>query len=572
MNVEMKGGRVPSHDELFRRTFRDSPIGMVILDEVGNYVEVNAAFAHMLGYAVDEFRGRHFAEYTHPDDLPRDVEMLGKLGTGEVPYFQVQKRYAHRSGDTVWARVTVSVVNVEGNGAERHLVAQVEDITEIRHTRELLEWRALYDHLTGLANRTLLLDRLEHALSSHDGRAATVACIFLDVDHFKLVNDSLGHEAGDHLLVKIAQRIQDAVRSGDTVARFGGDEFVIVLENVMSQAVAEGLLAVITAAVQAPVMIEGHEVVPTVSAGLALAGADTTAEGLVRDADLAMYAAKQAGRARVEIFDESMRHMALTKLSIEAELRTAIRGGELVVHYQPVVELESRRVVGFEALVRWQHPQRGLLLPDQFIPICEEANLVVPLGSIVLHDACGFIARHPEFTGKIFVNVSTKQIGAADLNRVVKAALAATGIDASRLGLEITESGVLMASAAAFADITALADMGVDLVLDDFGTGYSALSTVLQNPIAGLKLAREFTLRLGDHSTGDRISTAMANLTNSLAMYGVIEGIETEAQYEIAKRHGWALGQGFLFGHPIPEDQIVFDEAGEVVLAAHATR
>jgi len=558
------------HEELFHRTFRDSPIGMVVLDDKGNCSQVNEAFARIIGREVSDILGHNFAEFTHPDDLPADLELLGRLASGELPYYQAQKRYLHRNGDAVWARVTVSAADAADPSVERYLLAQVEDITEIRRARDLLERRAFYDHLTGLANRTLLIDRLTHAIESHEPRAATVACIFLDVDHFKVVNDSLGHEAGDALLVEIANRIQSAVRPGDTVARLGGDEFVIVLENIMSQAAAEGLLAVVTAAVQAPVMIESHEVVPTVSAGLALAEDGITAESLVRNADMAMYAAKQGGRARVEVFDESLRRMAMSKLSIEAELRTAIREGELVVHYQPVVELETRRIVAFEALVRWNHPQRGLLPPEQFIEISEEANLVVPLGSIVLHDACNFLASHPQFPGRVWVNVSTRQIGTADLHRVVKAALSATGIEAHRLGLEITESGVLMATAAAHTDLNELAAMGVDLILDDFGTGYSALSSVLQNPVAGLKLAREFTLRLGDRGTGDRISTAMATLTNSLDMYGVIEGIETEAQCAIARKHGWTYGQGFLFGHPVPAEAIHFGADGEITFSPAA--
>ncbi len=558
---------VVPNDELFQRTFRDSPIGMTILDEVGNFVEVNAAFAKMLGYETHELKGRHFAEITHSDDLPRNVEQIGQIVSGELPHFQAQKRYIHKGGDVVWARVTVTDLDVQDRGSEHFFVVHVEDITEIRRARDLLERRALYDHLTGLANRTLLLDRLKHALDSHEPRAATVACVFLDVDHFKVVNDSLGHEAGDTLLVEIAHRIQNSVRSGDTVARLGGDEFVVVLENIMSQAAAQGLLAVVTAAVQSPVMVAGHEVVPTVSAGLAMAEPGITAESLVRNADMAMYAAKQAGRARVEIFDESLRQLALSKLSMEAELRTAIREGELVVHYQPVVDLDNREIVAFEALVRWEHPHRGLLMPDEFIAICEEANLVVPLGSFVLNEACNFIARNPAFTGRVFVNVSTRQIGVADLTRVVKSALTATGIDSHRIGLEITESGMLMATTAANSDLETLSDLGVDLILDDFGTGYSALSSVLQNPVAGLKLAREFTLRLGDRGTGDRISTAMATLTNSLGMYGVIEGVETEAQWAIARKHGWTYGQGFLFGHPVPASAISFDAEGRYVLA-----
>ncbi|NYI41056.1 putative bifunctional diguanylate cyclase/phosphodiesterase [Demequina lutea] len=542
--------------DMFALTFRDSPIGMALLDSSGQYVEVNDAFGRILGRPADHFRGRHFGEYTHTDDLPRDIELMAQLSRGELPFYQVHKRLLHREGDTIWARVTVSDTVAEEDPRGHHYVAQVEDVTEIRRARDLLERRALYDHLSGLANRTLLMERLERALETHEPRAATVACIFLDVDHFKMVNDSLGHDAGDSLLVEISQRIQDAVRSADTVARLGGDEFVVVLEDVMDIESATAVMHSITDAIRQPFTIGVHELAPTVSAGLAMATRGITAESLIRNADIAMYAAKQGGRDRAELFDASMREVAMTRLSIESELRTAIRDGELVVYYQPVVDLETREIVAFEALVRWQHPQRGLLLPDEFIPISEDANLVIPLGAIVLQEACKFLVDRPHFTGRVFVNVSTRQIGTADLSRVVRDTLAATGANARQLGIEITESGMLMATAAARADLKALVDMGIELILDDFGTGYSSLSSVLQNPVAGLKLAREFTLRLGDKGTGDRISTAVAALSRSLDMFGIIEGIETEAQFAMARRHGWPLAQGFLFGHAVPPSEI----------------
>ena len=541
---------------MFALTFRDSPIGMALLDSSGQYVEVNDAFGRILGRPAEHFKGRHFGEYTHTDDLPRDLELMEQLSRGELPFYQVHKRLLHREGDTIWARVTVSDMLAEEDPRGHHYVAQVEDVTEIRRARDLLEHRALYDHLSGLANRTLLMDRLERALETHEPRAATVACIFLDVDHFKMVNDSLGHDAGDSLLVEIARRIQGAVRTADTVARLGGDEFVVVLEDVMDVESATAIMHSITGAIRQPFTIGAHELAPTVSAGLAMTTQGLTAESLIRNADMAMYTAKQSGRDRAELFDASMREMAMTRLSIESELRTAIRDGELVVYYQPVVDLETREIVAFEALVRWQHPQRGLLLPDEFIPISEDANLVIPLGAIVLQEACKFLVERPHFTGRVFVNVSTRQIGTADLSRVVRNALASTGASASQLGLEITESGMLMATAAARADLKALVDMGIELILDDFGTGYSSLSSVLQNPVAGLKLAREFTLRLGDKGTGDRISTAVAALTRSLDMFGIIEGIETEAQFAMARRHGWPLAQGFLFGHALPPSEI----------------
>ncbi len=545
-----------AHDTLFGLTFRDSPIGMAILDSGGHYVEVNSAFARTVGREPSALVGRHFGEFTHQDDLPRNVELMAKVGSGEVSYFQFHSRLLHRQGDTIWVRITISGVEAPEDPLGHHYVAQVEDVTEIRRARDLLERRALYDHLTGLANRTLLMDRLELALETHEPRAATVAAIFLDIDHFKTVNDSLGHDAGDTLLIELGRRLQAAVRSADTVARLGGDEFVVIVEDVMGEEAALAVTHGIVAALRRPFVVDGTEITPGVSAGLAMAEQGITAEALVRNADMAMYAAKQGGRDRVECYDESMRERARTKLSIESELRTAIRDGELVVHYQPVVDLETREIRAFEALVRWQHPQRGLLLPDEFIPISEDANLVIPLGAAVLHEACAFLAARPEYKGRVFVNVSTRQIGSADLTHVVKDALTTTGANPSQLGLEITESGMLMATAAARADLKALTELGCELILDDFGTGYSALSSVLQNPVSGLKLARDFTLRLGDRGTGDRISTAIATLTRSLDMYGVIEGIETEAQYAIARRHGWQLGQGFLFGHAQPASDI----------------
>jgi len=539
--------------------FDHAPIGVAILDENAVVVDHNPALAQLLG-AGDALAGRAFRDFMHSDDVDRDTDLRTQLLAEELPFYQVQKRLVHGSGAVIWGRLTVSRA-AAGTG---RFVVQVEDVTEVRRAKDLLQRRALYDHLTGLANRTLLLDRLNLTLEAHAQRNTTVGVIFLDLDHFKLVNESFGHEAGDALLIEFARRIQQAVRSGDTVARLGGDEFVVVLENVANQAAAEGLLTAITHAVQIPVLVEGREVLTTVSAGLAMAEPGIDAELLVRNADIAAYNAKVHGRARTEVFSPELRATALTKLSIEAELRTAIREGELVVHYQPVVELATRSVVAFEALVRWQHPSRGLLMPDEFIEISEQANLVVQLGAFVLHEACMFIATNPDFAGRVFVNVSTRQIGAADLARFVSSALAASGIEPHRLGLEITESGMLLATNEAHSDLQRIKDMGVDLIIDDFGTGYSALSSVLQSPVAGLKLAREFTLRLGDRATGDRISTTIATLAHSLDMYGVIEGVETEAQFTLAKRHGWTFGQGYLFGHAAAASDICFDHDGTV--------
>lgn len=561
-----------THDDtLFHSTFRDSPIGMALVDDAGIYVALNDAFARMLGRESAEVVGTHYSTHTHPEDVRRDREMMTAAASGSMPYYQAQKRLVHRNGDTIWTRVTVSDVARNADTGRRTCVVQIEDVSEVRRARELLQRRAQYDHLTGLPNRSLLVDSLAQMLERAP-HPASIAVLFVDIDHFKLINDSYGHEAGDEAIVEVARRISTAVRPSDIVARLGGDEFVVILGSILSDAAALGLLAVITDAVQAPLQVADHTLRLTISTGVALSTPDSTAETLIRRADLAMYAAKQDGRAQSVVFQPDVHTNALSRLSVEAELRTAIAEGQLRVHYQPVVELETRETVAFEALVRWQHPARGLLLPQEFIDVCEAANLVIELGKFVVEEACLFIASHPEFAGKVLVNVSTRQIGGADLSRAVAVVLETTGVGADRLGLEITESGMLAATPAEQSDLESLAAMGIDLLIDDFGTGYSSLSSVLKNPVSGLKLAREFTLRLGDRSTGDRISTAIATLTTSLDMYGIIEGIETEAQYAIARRHGWAYGQGFLFGHAAPAEDITIATAAERELADAPSR
>jgi diguanylate cyclase (GGDEF)-like protein/PAS domain S-box-containing protein len=556
-------------DNLFYSMFRDSPIGMGLVDESGTLIALNAAFAHLLGREVSKVVGTHYSSHTHPEDIRRDREMMTAVSSGSMPYYQAQKRMLHRSGDTIWTRVTVSDVTRDPTSGVHTAVVQIEDVTEVRRAKEMLQRRAQYDHLTGLPNHSLLVDMLAEAME-RTPPTSTVAVLLIDIDHFKLINDSLGHEAGDEAIVEVSRRIRAAVRVSDVVARLGGDEFAVILDSIVSENAALGLLAVITDAIQTPLDVDGHKLRVTISTGVVMAEDDATADDLVRRAGLAMYSAKQSGRARFEVFSEDVHGGALSRLSVETELRSAIADGQLRVHYQPIVELGTRAVVAFEALVRWEHPERGLLMPDDFIEVCEAANLVVELGEIVLLDACHFIASRPNFHGKVLVNVSTRQIGSADLSRVVLSALETTGVAPERIGLEITESGMLTATPMEQSDLKRISEQGIDLLIDDFGTGYSSLSSVLQNPISGLKLAREFTLRLGDRSTGDRISTAIAGLATSLKMYGIIEAIETESQAALAQKHGWGFGQGFLFGHAKPASEIDTDEPSASRLAGRA--
>jgi diguanylate cyclase (GGDEF)-like protein/PAS domain S-box-containing protein len=541
---------------LFRATFYDSPIGIAILDEVGHYQEVNRAFASILGLEPKDVVTRNFAEFTHPEDLPRDIEMLSRLARKEFPYYVSQKRFLTSTGDVAWVRITVTRIDDAVQTPSHAFIAQIEDVSEVRNAREALEQRAFYDALTGLANRSLLMDRLTASLASHANRDVTVALVFLDVDDFKMVNDSLGHEAGDHLLTVLGRRIQGAVRRGDTVARIGGDEFVVLLEGIHTIEEAAALAAVITHSAQSPVTLSGHEVVPTLSAGLAIGQPGATAEDLLRNADTAMYSAKQSGHAKLKVYDAKLRELAITKLEIEEDLRKALRKGELRVAYQPVVDLATREVMGYEALVRWSHPLRGEVMPEEFIAIAEQANLVVPIGSLVAHEACAFLARHPSFSGKVFVNASPKQLGTASLARILESAVSASDISPERVCIEVTESGDLRTSRGADSDLESIHELGHPIILDDFGTGTWSLASILDRPISGIKFSDRFAARLGDGATADKVSRGIALLVNDLGLIAGIKGLETEAQRSIALDHGWKIGQGYLFGHPVPEAEL----------------
>lgn len=541
---------------LFRAAFYDSPIGIAALDEMGNYQEVNRAFAAILGLEPEDVVSRSFAEFTHPADLPRDIELLSRLASREIPFYQSQKRFMTSAGGIVWVRISVTRIEDATRNSSHQFIAQIEDVTEVRDAREALERLALYDALTGLPNRALLMERLRAALHGHDGEETSVALMYIDIDDFKLVNDSLGHEAGDILLMTVAQRIQGAVRRGDTVSRLGGDEFVIVLDGVRSLADAESLAAIVTRAAQAPISIAGHEVVPTVSAGLALGVGATTPGNLLRDADMALYSAKQAGRARIKVYDSGLREIAVAKLEIAEELRKALREGELRVAYQPVVDLATRETMGYEALVRWSHPLRGELLPEEFIAIAEQANLVVPIGSLVAHEACEFLARHPSFTGKVFVNASPKQLGTASLARTLEAAVSESDVAPERVCVEVTESGMIRTSHAASSDLDYVHELGHPIILDDFGAGSGALAMILDKPVSGIKLSDRFTRRLGDGATGDKMSRGIALLANDLGLMAGIKGLETESELAVAIQHGWKIGQGYLFGRPVPEAEL----------------
>jgi diguanylate cyclase (GGDEF)-like protein len=423
----------------------------------------------------------------------------------------------------------------------------------------------LHDSLTGLPNRALFLDRLGLALRRSRRRVGALAVVFLDLDRFKVVNDSLGHEAGDRLLIDVAGRIAAALRPADTVARFGGDEFTILLDDLEDETEATTISQRLVDVFGEPFALDDDEVFLQTSIGIAIARLGTeTAEELIRDADAAMYRAKDAGKGRFEIFDDQMRADVVARLHTESALRRALQRGELRLHYQPEIDVIAQRVIGFEALVRWQHPSRGLLAPKEFIPLAEETGLIVPIGEWVLREACADAATWPRFAGDepltLSVNLSVRQFHQPDLVASVRAVLEDTGTDPETVCLEITESAMMESGEDAWEMLRKLKELGVKLAIDDFGTGYSSLAHLRAFPIDVLKIDRTFVDGLGRTPQDTSIAAAIISLAHALGLQTIAEGIETDAQLELLADLGCDVAQGNLFARPRP-----IAEAAELV-------
>jgi diguanylate cyclase (GGDEF)-like protein/PAS domain S-box-containing protein len=442
-----------------------------------------------------------------------------------------------------------ALANVLADALERKAV---ED--EIRHS-------ALHDDLTGLPNRTLFLDRIEQALARLRRRKSLAAILFLDFDHFKVINDSLGHHVGDELLAAAAPRIKHAVRASDTVARFGGDEFAILLEEIAGEADAIEMAERVAALFTRPFVVAGSEHFVSASVGIAIAHGGELPMELVRDADAAMYRAKERGRSRYEVFDEAMRGRALARLRVENDLRRALERGELRLDYQPVVSLRDRAMVGVEALIRWHHPQRGLIPPAEFIPVAEENGLIEPIGRWVLDRACRQAAHWHAVAPdsrplEIAVNLSAVQLTKTGLTDTVRTALQASGLDPACLCLEITETAMLRERETIEDTLRALGELGVRVVLDDFGTGYSSLSYLPRLPLDALKIDRSFVDGLGTEPRDTAITEAIVAMSRALSLGVVAEGVEHERQVAELLRLGCELAQGFHFSRPVPAGEI----------------
>ncbi len=435
-------------------------------------------------------------------------------------------------------------------------------MTAHRELEAALQHQAHHDDLTGLPNRKPLIASLEAALATAQTTEQHVAVLFLDVDRFKVVNDSLGHHTGDDLIVAFAERLLAAVRPGDRAGRFGGDEFVVICPDVGDADELRELAEVVRRRVGGAFRLDGEDVFVSVSIGAALSGDDASAGDLLRDADAAMYAAKAAGRDQVRLFDGSVRRRVVERLEVERELRRALERDELLLHFQPVVELPSGRVRGVEALVRWHHPQRGLLLPDQFLPVAEETGLIVELGSWVLHHAC---AEAPAWgldvvTGEplpVYVNLSPRQLIDANLVGKVREVIDLTGVEPAAVHFEITEHALLADATTTRSTLHELRDLGVKLALDDFGTGYSSLAYLKHFPVDMLKIDKAFVDGLGDQKDDAAITAAIVDVAQRLGLVTVAEGVESVDQAEWLTALGCDLAQGFHYARPMGASELL---------------
>jgi diguanylate cyclase (GGDEF)-like protein/PAS domain S-box-containing protein len=517
---------------------------------------VSRSVTQMVDRGEDELLGRGFEALLHSDDRAAVESAAVHGGPPEIVF-----RVVNAAGE--WRHLEAHVTDLRQERWVRGVVLNARDVTERIKLEEQLTHQAFHDSLTGLPNRALFRDRLDQALARGKRSSELVAVLLVDLDGFKQVNDTLGHDAGDRLLREVAQRFKHTVRESDTVARFGGDEFAVLLESVAQRDV-EALARRLLDGVAKPVVIAGREVSLGASIGIVLDSGSGHSEELVRDADVAMYAAKDGGRNRYEIFCPEMAVKAGELLGIELELRVGLERGEFSLHYQPEVELATNRIVGAEALLRWQSPTRGSVPPARFIPIAEATGLIMQLGEFVLREACLQTAewRRAGLVPESFVtwvNVSVKQLSSGTLGVVVSEALEAASLPPSVLGLEVTETAVVedgIAGERARAELTKLHGLGVRIAIDDFGTGFSSLGQLRHFPIDMIKVDGSFVQGTVNDPKDAAITSHLVNLAHALGLVAVAEGIESEGQLDSLQDFGCDLGQGFLFARPMPADQI----------------
>jgi diguanylate cyclase (GGDEF)-like protein/PAS domain S-box-containing protein len=552
-------------EDRFRTSFDEAPIGMILVDWTGHVLQANRAFCEIVGRDQDDVTGMSADALTHPDDRQVSLAWRTRLADREVENYQIEKRYLHADGHPVWTSLHASFVR-DPQGNPLYAIGQIEDITERRAMSALMAHAAIHDPLTDLPNRVLFSDRLELALARSLRGSRHVAVLFLDLDHFKLINDSMGHDGGDQLLRAVAQRIRHSVRPGDTVARFGGDEFTILFEDVTDAASARDAAERTLTALSRPFDLDEGEVFVSASVGIALSvtGRDTPAI-LLRNADAAMYRAKERGRGGIELYDIHDDPWTVRRLRTGNDLHRALERNEFELHYQPFVDLHTTTMVGVEALVRWRHPRRGLLAPGEFIDLAEDTGLIVPLGYWVIGEACRQAvvwrdlrerADQEAWRLMMSVNVSPRQLVERNFASRLIEIVEASGVDRDTILLEVTETTVMRDPDHAIAVLETLKGHGMHICIDDFGTGYSSLSYLKRLPVETIKIDRSFVDGLGEEREDTAIVRAVIGMADSLRLLCVAEGVETYGQVEALRALGCQIAQGFLFGHPLSVDRL----------------
>lgn len=547
----------------FRAVFHGAAIGIGIADLTGTVLEANDALIRMFGGLESQLRGRNVAEWTHPEDSPHVWKLYEELVRGEREHYRVEKAFYRPDGTALWTNLTVSLLR-DADGVPQYQLALMEDTTERRLLNLRLRYEATHDALTGLPNRTLFFERLEKALAAGDG--ARFGLCYLDLDGFKTVNDSLGHAAGDRLLVEVADRLQScATAPGEMVARLGGDEFVALTTGRDTEAEVDELAGRIMHALSTPIRVEGRELTVRGSIGIVEGPAgERGAAEVLRSADITMYRAKSAGGNRFELADPEADARAITRHGLTTALPAALERGEFFIEYQPLVHLGDGSVRGAEALVRWLHPQHGIIGPDRFIPLAEHTGLIVPLGRWVLEEsvrqARTWKARHKDAGPlRVNVNLSPMQLKHPGLVSDTVEILERAGLEPGALCLEVTESALIGADDDLLKPLRRLAEMGVDIALDDFGTGYSNLANLRRLPVSVLKLDRSFTQGM-QHFPADpvdlKIVEGIVALAHSLDLAVTVEGVETGAQADQLRELGCDTAQGWYYARPGPPDQL----------------
>jgi len=538
-------------NERFRRAFEDSAIGMALIDAQGRIFQVNRELCNMLGRSERELHNMTINALTWASDFSARATPV--LPRADLQGQRHERRLTHIDGSPVWVNLTISILEAD-TGQNPYAVAQFVDITAAQVARAQLIEQALHDPLTGLPNRALVKDRLGAALSRLERHQATVGVLFIDLDRFKEVNDTLGHAAGDTLLVEVGRRLQSVIRVGDTAGRMGGDEFILVCEELEGVPAATAIAERVAAVLAPPFLVMEHELSVAASVGIVVAtDSGTDADDLIRDADVAMYRAKQAGGRRFELYEGSMREPLLARHETEAALRRALDNDELVVHFQPQVDLQTGTLVGYEALLRWEHPTRGVLPPSEFLSVAESSGQIVDIGARTVAAACEAASRNgAEATGIIAVNLSARQLADKRLLATLTGILADTGLAPDSLCVEITEDALLVSSELTTTLFATIRAQGVRVAIDDFGTGYASLSYLANFRPNILKIDKSFVADLGVDELASAIVSAIVHLADSQGLTVVAEGVETPAQLAHLIRICCHQAQGYLFSMPLP--------------------